>query len=458
MLLPLTLSLVLLPALSFAEPLHLPLTRRTTSVVHDKDYFNSIAAQLRTKYGVTVNKKSRRATSAGLAMINMQVDASYAASVSIGTPPQVFNVVLDTGSSDLWVADTSCTSCASSITVFDPTKSSSFNSSNSATTIPYGQGKVSGQIVQDVVSMAGFTVPSQIFLAASVLAQDVIAAPASGLMGLAFSALAATRSTPFWQSLSDGGQFTSPEMAFQLTRERGNALATNTEYGGIFTLGGTNSSLYTGSIEFLDMANSGPQTFWLLNVVSVTAQGKSVPISTGSAALAAIDTGTTLIGGPTADVQSIWNAVGGSPISSMPGYYQFPCSTSINIAISFGGQTWPIDPKDMNFGPLDQQGLQCIGAIFDLSMGTNIVSGGGNPSWVIGDTFLKNVYSVYRSNPPSIGFAQLSAAAGGSGTPGAAPTGTTTSSGNTSGALSDKVLNTAVLGFSFACLLTAYAL
>ena len=128
----------------------------------------------------------------------------------------------------------------------------------------------------------------------------------------------------------------------------------------------------------------------------------------------------------------------------------------------------------MNFGPLDQQGLQCIGAIFDLSMGTNIVSGGGNPSWVIGDTFLvrsspacslvppvvnvsvqKNVYSVYRSNPPSIGFAQLSAAAGGSGTPspapssaltnssatrvasstgtpGAAPTGSTTSSGNTS--------------------------
>ena len=64
------------------------------------------------------------------------------------------------------------------------------------------------------------------------------------------------------------------------------------------------------------------------------------------------------------------------------------CSTSINISMSFGGQTWPIDPKDMNFGPVDQTGKQCIGAIFDLSMGTNIVSGGGNPNWVIGDTFL----------------------------------------------------------------------
>ena len=63
-----------------------------------------------------------------------------------------------------------------------------------------------------------------------------------------------------------------------------------------------------------------------MTFTAVTAQGKSVPISTGNAALAAIDTGTTLIGGPTADVQSIWNAVGGSAIPSMPGYYQFRMS------------------------------------------------------------------------------------------------------------------------------------
>lgn len=42
----------------------------------------------------------------------------------------------------------------------------------------------------------------------------------------------------------------------------------------------------------------------------------------------------------------------------------------------------------MNFAPVDPQGRQCVGAIFDLSLGTNIVNGGGNPDWVIGDTFL----------------------------------------------------------------------
>ena len=61
------------------------------------------------------------------------------------------------------MADTGCTSCPTTITLFDHTKSTTFNGSNFATTIPYGQGRVSGEIVQDTVSMAGFTVPSQTF-------------------------------------------------------------------------------------------------------------------------------------------------------------------------------------------------------------------------------------------------------------------------------------------------------
>jgi len=90
----------------------------------------------------------------------------------------------------------------------------------------------------------------------------------------------------------------------------------------------------------------------------------------------------------------------------------------------------------MNLGQLSRGSSQCLGAIFDLSLGSNIPSGSGNPSWVVGDTFLvckslsngmlyadppplcalqKNVYSVYRASPPSVGFAQLSSVAGGSG-------------------------------------------
>jgi len=67
----------------------------------------------------------------------------------------------------------------------------------------------------------------------------------------------------------------------------------------------------------------------------------------------------------------------------------------------------------MNLGPVSNR--QCLGAIFDLAAVANIKPQPGQPAWVVGDTFLKNVYSVFRANPPAVGFAQLSAAAGGSG-------------------------------------------
>lgn len=61
---------------------------------------------------------------------------------------------------------------------------------------------------------------------------------------------------------------------------------------------------------------------------------------------------------------------------------------------------------------------QCIGAVFTYS------AANGAPGWIIGDTFLKNVYSVFRANPASVGFATLAADAQSSVTKGGVPTAT----------------------------------
>lgn len=56
----------------------------------------------------------------------------------------------------------------------------------------------------------------------------------------------------------------------------------------------------------------------------VTVNNSPVSVATGSSALSAIDTGTTLIGGPTNDVAKIWAAVPGAVIStSNAGFYTF---------------------------------------------------------------------------------------------------------------------------------------
>ena len=58
----------------------------------------------------------------------------------------------------------------------------------------------------------------------------------------------------------------------------------------------------------------------------------------------------------------------------------------MNIALAFGGKSWPISNDDMNLGTITAG--MCLGGIFDLSLGSDVGSGGGNPQWVVGDTFL----------------------------------------------------------------------
>lgn len=416
------LSLLAVVSLAIAEPITVPLVRRSKFT---PEKAAQAGANLRYKYGYSnvTGISKRQGQSVGIPVINQKTDSSYLGSVAIGSPPQTFNLVLDTGSSDLWVASTECRSCDSQTPAFDPTKSSTIEHSQTpdgrtTVTIRYGSGQVAGQVATDTVSMGGFTSTGQTLLVATQLSSGLLDGDASGIIGLAFSALAATGSTPLWQTLLNANQLASPEMAFWLTREIDNPNAQEDEFGGQFTLGGTNSSLFTGDIEFLPLVGSSSrQTFWLLTMSGATVQGQSVQIPGGADALSAIDTGTTLIGGPSDGVQAIYKAIPNSNALSgdMAGFFSYPCTTKIQVSLAFGGKSWPIDSDDMNLGPIGQG--QCLGGIFDLTQGSNVSPGAGNPSWVVGGTFLKNVYSVFRANPASVGFAQLSTNAGGSGAP-----------------------------------------
>jgi len=132
----------------------------------------------------------------------------------------------------------------------------------------------------------------------------------------------------------------------------------------------------------------------------LTVQGNSVTLASGESSYTAIDTGTTLIGGPQDAIASIYANIPDSSAATgdFEGYYEYPCDTEVNVSLSFGGRTWSISPAD--FAMTMTSSNRCIGAFF--------VIGTSTPAWIIGDTFLKNVYSVFRYDPPSVGFADLS--------------------------------------------------
>jgi len=169
-------------------------------------------------------------------------------------------------------------------------------------------------------------------------------------------------------------------------------------------MGAVNTSLYTGDIDYNDIPNDDA-TYWSQTISEITSQGSSISISSGSSALAAIDTGTTLIGGPSSAIAEIYANIADSEAGTgdLEGYYTYPCATDVAVTMAFGGQSWSISNADFQAQQLSQD--TCLGAFFELSTGDSA------PAWIVGDTFLKNVYSVFRYSPASVGFAQLSATA-----------------------------------------------
>ena len=94
-------------------------------------------------------------------------------------------------------------------------------------------------------------------MAATQVPPGLISDPVGGVLGLAFAGVGATNSTPFLETLVTDGQLDSPEMSFWLTRHDPFSPPDDDVPGGVFTLGGTNSSLYTGTIEFTYLTETG---------------------------------------------------------------------------------------------------------------------------------------------------------------------------------------------------------
>ncbi|KAH7106075.1 acid protease [Auriculariales sp. MPI-PUGE-AT-0066] len=377
---------------SLRRAVHTSKKNRTSTWAHNQ------AANLRNKYrgGKSIE---RRQSSGSTSLINLNADSTFP-----------FEVILDTGSSDMWLAGTSCPSCAS-VPRFDETASSTFSPTTTAFSIQYGSGNASGSLVSDVVQMSGFEIPNQSFAVVSQVSRGLLDNDISGLLGLGFSTIASSGAVPFAETLAEQNVLKQPLFSFFLTRfldvlQTGDNIA---QYGGEFTLGGTDSTLFTGDVEFVDIP-AGREGFWGLEMSTLIVNGQEIPVPS-TENFAAIDTGTTLVGGPSDLIAAIYSQVTGAVRGAtvdpdLEGFWVYPCSSPIVISLAFGakGQNsqWTVDPRDMELMRLSAR--LCVGAFFEIDLGPS----SENPAWIVGDTFLKSVYSVYRFDPPSVGFAKLS--------------------------------------------------
>jgi len=244
------------------------------------------------------------ASSANVPITNFQ-DAQYFGSISIGTPPQDFTVVFDTGSSNLWVPSSQCSifdiACYFHHT-YDDSKSSTYVPNGANFSIEYGTGSLTGFLSEDYVTVGGLTVKNQTF--AEAVQQPGITflvAAFDGILGMGWPTISVDGVTPVWFNMISQGLVQEQVFAFWLNRNE------SSNVGGELVLGGYDQNHYTGSITWTDLVN---ETYWYFAVADLQLAGKSFGFCPKTGCHAIADTGTSLLAGPASYVAEINKAIG----------------------------------------------------------------------------------------------------------------------------------------------------
>ncbi|KAK7055429.1 acid protease [Favolaschia claudopus] len=321
------------------------------------------------------------------ALTDEENDEEWAGTISIGTPAQKFLIDFDTGSSDLWVPSSSCTSSTcTSKSRFKVSSSSTAVKKSGTFEIEYGDmSSVSGPVYTDTVSVAGVKATKQTFSPVTTLSSSFQGDPIDGILGLAFPALSNLNADPFFNTANEQGAVSQNQFSFFLASS-----------GSELFLGGTDEDKYTGSIEFHDVDSSSG--FW--QITGAKAKVGSTTAVSGFDTI--IDSGTTIMYGPPSAVKKVYAAVQGSKLfDSANGYYSFPCSTPPKIAFNWGGEDWVISAANINLGQTEDGSSECVGALAgqDIGLGSNV--------WLLGDSFMKNVVTVFDFDQEAVGFATL---------------------------------------------------
>jgi hypothetical protein len=350
-------------------------------------------------------------------------DMIWVGNITIGTPGQPFRVVLDTGSSNLWIPSVQCNTvvpdpgCAGKA-MYNASASSSYEADTcQALFIPYGTGFVLGFLSTDDVQMAGITVTGQVFGQALYMAAFFASTPVDGILGLAFQEIAADGVVPVFDNMMKQGLLAANEFSVYLSN-------TNNSYNSALLLGGTDPQYYTGSFTWAQVL---VPSYWLVGMSAISVGGAVVHQCDLDYCPTVIDTGTSVILGPPYGINALIRQLGPvhrncSNVNALP-----------TISFTVGGTVYPVPPsiyviqvpvggsssKTSSSSTLLKRPVGADGSWTSITTDdTGPTSGatecilaiesslGLAPLYILGDPFLRAYYSVFDRENNQVGFAK----------------------------------------------------
>ncbi|KAJ2853099.1 aspartic proteinase precursor, partial [Coemansia asiatica] len=190
------------------------------------------------------------------------MNAQYYGEIDIGTPPQTFKVVFDTGSANLWVPSQECSSIACFFhTKYDHSQSSSYKANGTEFSIRYISGSLEGYMSRDTLNVGGIEVEGQDFA-------EVTKEPGltfafgrfDGIFGLGYDTISVLHTVPPFYHMVNRGHVKKPMFSFYLS---------DTNKGdseGEMVLGGYNEKHFEGELQWADVRRKG---YWEVDLEKV---------------------------------------------------------------------------------------------------------------------------------------------------------------------------------------------
>jgi len=340
--------------------------------------------------------QSSSSTPSGTGLLDNLSNTQYLTNVTVGGTQ--FQVIIDTGSADLWVFGV-------------PEVSTSLGIPSS---IQYAVGNAKGNINTAPVNFLGYNISSQAYLLVndtSTFSSDLPAQGITGIIGLGPSAGSVIRNTvgnasadPPLDRIFSQNASASNYITFFLNRDSDPSQTQSGEMTVSEIIPGfENVTAQTQVPAERLKTDSSFNQHWTVQLDSqgifgpdgkVIEQSSIVPDNEGRL-YGVIDSGFTLPQVPRSVSDSIYGRVRGANYSVEKNLWTFPCAQELNISISIGGFKYPIHPldtssKDLGFNDANGN-FVCVGTFQPI---TSAFSLAGQFDLILGMAFLRNAYAL----------------------------------------------------------------
>lgn len=307
---------------------------------------------------------------------------AYWGSVSLGSPPQQFKVIFDTGSGNLIVPSSECSvpGCAPHQKYHRKASTSSQAVTNEkgegSSEISFGTGQIAGDFFRDKMCIGDALCIDSSFIAANrETTEPFEAIPFDGIMGLGFKDLSMGAGFNIVDDLYSKGQLPNGQISFYLTDDGDSEV----------TFGGYKSEYLASDIVWAPVKI---ESYWQVAIDDITFNDEPKGLCGGGCQVA-VDTGTSMLAGPTDLVDKLSSMVNAK--SDCSNFASLP-----KLGFQIGNKVLNLKPDDY----MDAAASDCSFSLMALD-----VPPPKGPLFIFGDPFLRRFVTIFDRTGPRVGFA-----------------------------------------------------